>query len=69
VKGVFWAALGFVLGSMPFSFWLGRLFAQADIRHCGDGNPGAANACGAFHTDGSAFPSIWRFSIRSACCW
>ncbi|MBM4467527.1 MAG: hypothetical protein FJ014_18565, partial [Chloroflexi bacterium] len=44
MKVVFWAVLGFVLGSMPFSFWLGRLFAQADIRHYGDGNPGAANA-------------------------
>lgn len=29
---------------MPFSFWLGHLFSQVDIRHYGDGNPGAANA-------------------------
>ena len=44
MKVVFWTVLGFVLGSMPFSFWLGRLFSQVDIRHYGDGNPGAANA-------------------------
>jgi glycerol-3-phosphate acyltransferase PlsY len=34
----------FLAGSFPFSVWLGRWFAQADIRHYGDGNPGAANA-------------------------
>lgn len=44
MKVVFWAVFGFVLGSIPFSFWLGRLFSQVDIRHYGDGNPGAANA-------------------------
>jgi glycerol-3-phosphate acyltransferase PlsY len=44
MKAFFWAVLGFVLGSMPFSFWLGRLFSQVDIRRYGDGNPGAANA-------------------------
>ncbi len=41
---VFWTGLGFVLGAMPFSFWLGRLSLHVDIRRYGDGNPGAANA-------------------------
>lgn len=36
--------LGFILGSIPFSVILGRLFGHADIRTYGDGNPGAANA-------------------------
>lgn len=38
-------AFGFLLGSIPFSVWLGRLILQDDIRHFGtDRNPGAANA-------------------------
>ncbi len=36
--------LGFALGSLPFSVWLGRMGAKADIRRYGDGNPGATNA-------------------------
>ena len=39
-----WTGLGFLLGAMPFSLWLGRLFLRADVRRYGDGNPGAANA-------------------------
>ncbi len=39
-----WTLLGFVLGSLPFSVWLGRLFARQDIRRFGDGNPGGVNA-------------------------
>ncbi len=39
-----WTALGFFSGSLPFSVWLGRLVARADVRRYGDGNPGAANA-------------------------
>jgi glycerol-3-phosphate acyltransferase PlsY len=39
-----WLAPGaFLLGSLPFSVWLGRLFLRKDIRAFGDGNPGAAN--------------------------
>ncbi len=33
----------FLLGSLPFSVWLGRL-VQADPRTVGDGNPGMVNA-------------------------
>lgn len=34
--------MGFLSGSMMFSYWLG-LLALKDIRHYGDGNPGAFN--------------------------
>ncbi len=40
---IFWTVVGFVLGSIPFSVWLGRLALHRDIRNYGDGNPGAAN--------------------------
>ena len=39
-----WTLVGFMLGSLPFSYWLGRLALRKDIRSYGDGNPGAANA-------------------------
>lgn len=35
--------VAFLLGSLPFSPWLGRLVLAKDIRDVGDGNPGAAN--------------------------
>jgi glycerol-3-phosphate acyltransferase PlsY len=41
---LFWTGLGFLLGAMPFSYWLGRLVLQTDIRDYGDGNPGAISA-------------------------
>ena len=40
---LFWSVLGFALGSLPFSYWLGRLALGRDIRVVGDGNPGSAN--------------------------
>ena len=33
----------FMLGSCPFSLWIGSLRLHKDIRNYGDGNPGAAN--------------------------
>jgi glycerol-3-phosphate acyltransferase PlsY len=39
-----WTLVGFVLGSIPFSLLLGKLFAKKDIRTVGDGNPGGTNA-------------------------
>ena len=33
----------FLSGSLPFSVWLGKRFLHIDVRHVGDGNPGAAN--------------------------
>jgi len=39
------SSFGFLLGSLPFSVWLGRLFLHEDVRRYGaDHNPGAANA-------------------------
>ena len=41
-----WIALvfiAFLCGSLPFSVWLGKIFLKLDVRHYGDGNPGAAN--------------------------
>jgi glycerol-3-phosphate acyltransferase PlsY len=35
-------AVQFLFGSLMFSYWLGRM-AKKDIRHVGDGNPGAFN--------------------------
>lgn len=40
----FWVCIAFLCGSLPFSVWVGRLFAHQDIRKFGDGNPGATNA-------------------------
>jgi len=37
-------AIGFVVGSFPFSVWVVRWIAHADVRRSGDGNPGAINA-------------------------
>lgn len=39
-----WAIIGFLSGSIPFSYWLGKLISNVDIRRYGDGNPGAFNA-------------------------
>ena len=36
-------ALGYVLGSLPWGYWLPRLFAGVDIRRLGSGNTGATN--------------------------
>ena len=32
-----------MLGCLPFSYWVGRMFVREDIRKFGDGNPGATN--------------------------
>jgi acyl phosphate:glycerol-3-phosphate acyltransferase len=34
---------GYLLGSMPWGYWLPRLFLRLDIRTMGSGNPGATN--------------------------
>jgi glycerol-3-phosphate acyltransferase PlsY len=34
---------GFLLGSIPFSVWIGRLGTGVDIRQYGDHNPGSTN--------------------------
>jgi acyl phosphate:glycerol-3-phosphate acyltransferase len=38
-----WTLIGFLLGSLPISVWLGKLVLRADIRDYGDGNPGGTN--------------------------
>lgn len=38
-----WLVLSFLSGALPFSYWLGRLFLNQDIRQYGDANPGATN--------------------------
>ena len=38
------SAVTFLLGSIPFAVWLGRLLSHRDVREVGDGNPGTANA-------------------------
>jgi glycerol-3-phosphate acyltransferase PlsY len=35
--------LAFLVGSLPFSVWIGKLLMNKDVRQIGDGNPGAAN--------------------------
>ncbi|MFB0546748.1 MAG: glycerol-3-phosphate acyltransferase [Anaerolineae bacterium] len=44
ITALFWIVLGFLLGAMPFSLWLGNLVLRIDIRRYGDGDPGAVNA-------------------------
>ncbi len=38
-----WVCVGLVLGSFPFSYWIGRIVLHKDIRDYGDGSPGASN--------------------------
>jgi acyl phosphate:glycerol-3-phosphate acyltransferase len=38
------ATLGYVIGSIPFAFFVGRLISGVDLRRAGSGNVGAANA-------------------------
>jgi len=40
---LFWFALAFLSGSLPFSVWVGKLALGQDIRRYGDGNPGMTN--------------------------
>ena len=36
--------VAFLSGSLPFSWWIGRIVVKKDVREVGDGNPGATNA-------------------------
>ena len=40
---VIFILIAFLCGSLPFSVWFGKFFLGLDVRHFGDGNPGAAN--------------------------
>jgi glycerol-3-phosphate acyltransferase PlsY len=41
---LFWTSFGFIVGSIPFSLLVGRVFLGTDIRRYADGNPGGTNA-------------------------
>jgi glycerol-3-phosphate acyltransferase PlsY len=43
MTALIWVLIGFLLGSLPISVWLGRLVMRTDIRDYGDGNPGGTN--------------------------
>jgi acyl phosphate:glycerol-3-phosphate acyltransferase len=43
VSAVLLVAAGYLLGSMPWGYWVPRIFAGVDIRTLGSGNPGATN--------------------------
>jgi glycerol-3-phosphate acyltransferase PlsY len=40
---VLWLCGAFIVGALPLSVWVGRLALGVDVRHFGDGNPGATN--------------------------
>jgi acyl phosphate:glycerol-3-phosphate acyltransferase len=42
-QALIWVIIAFLLGSLPFSVWIGKLFLHTDIRNYGDGAPGASN--------------------------
>lgn len=43
MMALIWTLIGFLLGSLPISVWLGNLALHTDIRAYGDGNPGGTN--------------------------
>jgi glycerol-3-phosphate acyltransferase PlsY len=43
VSAVLLVAAGYLLGSMPWGYWVPRVLAGVDIRTLGSGNPGATN--------------------------
>ena len=44
VMTIFWTALGYVIGSIPWSLIIGKIFFKKDIREFGSGNLGGTNA-------------------------
>lgn len=50
MTALIWTLIGFLLGSLPFSVWLGKLVLRTDIRRYGDGNPGGTNVLRAGNT-------------------
>lgn len=47
-------AIGFLIGSVPFGFLIGKAFYRIDIRQSGSGNIGAANALRTMGKPGAA---------------
>jgi glycerol-3-phosphate acyltransferase PlsY len=52
IEAVLLGAAAFLLSSVPFSWVIGRLVFNVDIRQYGDGNPGATNV---YRASGSRF--------------
>jgi glycerol-3-phosphate acyltransferase PlsY len=48
MTGIGAVLLGYLLGSVPFSVWLGKWWFHKDVRQFGSGNPGATNALRVF---------------------
>jgi glycerol-3-phosphate acyltransferase PlsY len=43
IYNLLWILFAFLCGSLPLSYWLGKIFLKVDIRNFGDGNPGGTN--------------------------
>lgn len=43
ITGLIYLAAAYLLGSLPFSLWIGRAFFATDVREHGSGNAGATN--------------------------
>lgn len=43
MNALIWTLIGYLLGALPLSVWLGKLVLRTDIRRYGDGNPGGTN--------------------------
>lgn len=43
ISGILFTAAAYLLGSLPFSVWIGKGFFNTDIRDHGSGNAGATN--------------------------
>lgn len=43
ITGVLFTAAAYLLGSLPFSLWIGKAFFGTDVREHGSGNAGATN--------------------------
>ena len=43
IEAIIFAVVAFLLGSIPFSFLIGKIGLKKDIRTVGDGNPGGFN--------------------------
>ena len=43
ITGILFTAAAYMLGSLPFSVWIGRGFFNTDVRDHGSGNAGATN--------------------------